>query len=350
MFYIGSVCSASDYLTYVSNNPPWNNYLPSNYSIVKKKGDAAFYWSSEAEAETVSDRKLISREPYIIYKPNSLIEVERKTNTGLLIYKNKYTIDELSRRFVAVKQEEKESKRNLIFLGCSFTFGTGVSDDENFPYYFSKYRPHFNVYNMGIDAAGANDIVDDLRSFNRFKDIPKTGGLVVYTALYEHIERSVCNLSCYTNSRSKSILKKSHYQYDSNSQTLVNRGSFYQSQPITSIIYNILSKIGLIESIHIPFKLTDEQIELYVLMVEEMKKTAKEKFKADFFFTMYPGYYENWDRIKPFLKKHNIRYLDLSKMDFKTATNQRQSIVYDGHPTPLANYLYASLIHYQLPK
>lgn len=342
--------AAGDYLSYLSNNPPWNNYLPANYDIVKKKGDAAFYWSNEADPEKIDDHRLVMRDPYIIIKPSSVVEVERKTNSGVVIYKRKYTVDEMSRRLTPVKKDEIDTRRNLIFIGGSFTFGTGLADDETFPYYFSQYRPNFNVYNLGIYSAGANDMLDDMRSFARFTDIPKTGGIVFYTAIFDQIEKSVCQLGCYTSPGRKSVLKKSNYQYDSVSQGLVNRGSFESSQPITTIIFDLLGKIGLIDTISIPFKLTDDRIELYVMMIAEMKKISRDRLKADFYFTMYPGYYENWDRIKPFLKKYGIKYLDLSKMDFKTATNQRHSIVYDGDPTPLSNYLFASLIHHQLPK
>jgi hypothetical protein len=116
------------------------------------------------------------------------------------------------------------------------------------------------------------------------------------------------------------------------------------------MIYSLLSKIGLIDSVTIPFRLSDEQIELYVQMVAEMKKTAKEKLNSEFYFTIYPGYYGEWDRVKPLLKKHNIKFLDLSKMDFKASTKDRHSIILDGHPTKLSHYLFASLIHHQLPK
>ncbi|MGZ3691125.1 MAG: hypothetical protein ACXVAX_06465 [Pseudobdellovibrio sp.] len=345
-----SALAAADYLSYLSNNPPWNSYVPNNNDIFKKRGDGAFFWTNDAEPEQVPDSKLVTRDPVLVFKPNVTIEAERKTNYGVSIYKTKYTIDAFSRRLIENKKEDIENKRNLIFLGCSFTFGTGVADDENFPYYMSQYRPNFNVYNLGIYGAGANDILDDLRSFSRFKDISKTGGVVVYTAIFDHIERSICNTNCYGKTYRDWVLKKSNYQYDPENQVLVNRGSFQESRPITSMIYGLLSKIGLIDSINIPSKLSDEQIELYVMMISEMKKTAKDKFNADFYFTFYPGYYNEWERIKPFLKKYNIKYLDLSKMDLKESSGNRHAIILDGHPTKLAHYLYASILNYQLPK
>ena len=342
--------AAADYLSYLSSNPPWKDYVPDNFEIVKKKGVAAFYWSNDADAEKIADNKILVRDPFLLIKPNSSVEAERKTISGIQIYKTRYTTDAFSRRLIENKISEGDKKRNAVFLGCSFTFGTGVADDETFPYYFSRYRPNFNVYNLGIYGAGANDILDDLRAFKRFTDVSKNGGVVVYTAIYDHIERSICNVNCYTKTYRDWVLKKSNYQYDAENQTLVNRGSFENSRPVTSMIIGLLTKIGLVDSVTIPYKITDEQLELYVMMVAEMKKTAKEKFNAEFYYTMYPGSYEGWDRIKPLLRKYNIKYLDMSNLDFATATGNRHKIVLDGHPTKLSNYLFASMLHHQLPK
>ena len=340
--------AAGDYITYLASTEPWKSYVPKNFELVKKLGDSAFFWSMEAPPEEFPESKILTKTPYLLFKPNVILDAERKTTNNILIYRTRYTIDAKSRRLV--QKRDDFFNRNLIMLGCSFTFGAGLADDETIPFYLSNYRTNYNVFNMGIDGAGANDVLDDLRSFKRFDDISNKGGLVVYTAVSDHIQRSICNLNCYGRSYRDWVLKKSNYQYDKESQTLVNRGSFEDSRPITGMIFGILAKIGLIDSVSFPLTVTDEQLELYVLMVEDMKKIAKEKLNSEFYFVFYPGTYEEWGRIKPLLKKYNIKYLDLSKVDFKTATNKRHSIILDGHPTKLANYLYASLLHYQLPK
>lgn len=351
LFHVANA-APNDYIAYLSNNPPWKSYVPQNFEIYQKKGDAAFFRTSEDKPEALAESKLLFKTPFTVFKPNVTVDAERKTVAGQTIYKTKYGIDSYSRRVVEnAPAANGESKRNALFLGCSFTFGTGVADDETFPYYFSKYRPNFNVYNFGIDGAGANDVLDDLKSFKRFSDISKSEGLVVYTAINDHIERSVCNISCYGKSYRDWVLGKSNYQYDPESQSMVNVGSFENSRPVTTMIFGVLNKIGLIDSINFPTKYSNEQLESYVMMVAEMKKISKEKFNSDFYFVFYPGNYgDDWERIKPILKKYSIKFLDLSKMDFKAATGGRHSIILDGHPTKLSHYLYASLIHHQLPK
>jgi hypothetical protein len=337
-----------DYITYLASTEPWKSYTPKNFELVKKLGDSALFWSMEAPPEEFPESKILSRSPFLVFKPNVILDAERKTTNNILIYRTRYTIDAKSRRLM--QKRDDFVNKNLILLGCSFTFGTGLADDETFPFYLSNYRPGYNVFNMGIDGAGANDVLDDLRAFSRFDDISNKGGIVVYSAISDHIQRSICNMNCYGRSYRDWVLKKSNYQYDKENHVLVNRGSFEDSRPITGMIFNILAKIGLIDSVSFPLTVSDEQLELYVMMVEDMKKISKEKLNSEFYFVFYPGYYEEWSRIKPLLKKYGIKHLDLSKIDFKTATGKRHNIILDGHPTKLSNYLYASLLHHQLPK
>lgn len=339
---------ADEALKILVKNSKWATYVPENFNLVSKLGDGAFRWSTDAEAEQIEDSQLISRDPYIQFKPHALALAERKTKSGVVIYKKYYSFDAKGRR--STGSANLAQRKNFITLGCSFTLGTGLSDNETFPYFLMSSYNLENIFNMGIYAAGANDILDDLKSFKRFEDIPKTGGVVLYTAIYDHIERSLCTLNCYRSTYKPWVLKKSNYQYDSDSGKMINVGSFAESRPIKGKIYSWLANIDLFSKINIPPELTDDQIEHYVLMLVEMKKIVKEKLKAEFYFTFYPGYYEHWPRIKSKLEQHQIKYVDLSHIDLKDITDQRHSIILDGHPTSLSNYLYALLVSSRLPK
>lgn len=47
------------------------------------------------------------------------------------------------------------SQGDVLCLGCSFTFGAGVEDDEAYPYLLaSKYWPTHHVYNCGVNGTG----------------------------------------------------------------------------------------------------------------------------------------------------------------------------------------------------
>lgn len=340
--------SATDYIKYLAQEGRWKNYVPDNYELVAKLGDRAFNWSPDSDAEKILDNEVLTRDPFIIFKPDHSVIAERKTKSGIVIYKARYTFDSKSRRYVPTKS--REQKKNIIALGCSFTLGTGLNDDETFPFYLSELRSGYNVYNLGIYGAGANDILDDLKLFKRFEDISGRGGIVIYSAIVDHIERSLCTLNCYRQTYRDWVLKKTNYEYDKKNKVLINKGSFATSRPIKGPLFSAIASFGLFDKINIPPELTDEQIDNYVIILAEIKKLSREKLNSEFYFTLYPDHYEHWERIKKSLEKHNIKYLDLSNIDFKKATDRRQTIILDGHPTKLANHLFANLLHHQLPK
>jgi hypothetical protein len=158
---------AEQTLKYLATSGAWKHYIPENFNLLKKLGPSALTWSTDAPAEDISDEMLITRNPYPIFKPNITVKAKRITKAGLKIYDVKYTFDASSRRFT--KKNSLVTQKNLILLGCSFTLGSGLNDSETFPYYLNELRPDYNVYNLGIYGAGANDILDDLNSFKRFE-------------------------------------------------------------------------------------------------------------------------------------------------------------------------------------
>ena len=73
-----------------------------------------------------------------------------------------------------------DSKEVYVFLGCSFTFGDGLNDDETLPYYFSKlFDFKKNVVNCGVQATSTNTTLNIL--YNK---------AIIKTALGEYQEAS----------------------------------------------------------------------------------------------------------------------------------------------------------------
>lgn len=62
-------------------------------------------------------------------------------------------------------QCDAKSERTYIFLGCSFTFGEFVNDNETLPYNFSKLMNFkANVLNLGVRGKGTNRTLSILNS------------------------------------------------------------------------------------------------------------------------------------------------------------------------------------------
>lgn len=305
-------------------------------------------WSNDAPAESISDSDIITRDPFIVFRPGLVTAAERRTKSGILIYKATYKFDAHSRRETATNQNS--NYQNILLLGCSYTLGTGLNNDETFGYFLSQMRRQHNVYNLGIYGAGANDVLDDLRAFTRFSDISQKGGVVVYTGITDHLERTFCTLNCYRPTYRDWVLKKSNYEFDFKTEKLINRGSFRDSRPIKGPLFSLLAAVPIFDNVNIPRDLTSGQIELFVRMLAEMKHLSKEKLNSDFYFTFYPQQYAHWPRFKAELEKQQIKYLDLSNADFAKTTGNQHVILRDGHPSKLASQLYAELLNQHLPK
>lgn len=339
--------TAGNSLNSQANQGDWKNFLPQNFGLISEMGERAFQGSSDASSEVVDDRFLLSRDPFMVFKPNSRVETARKTKSGVNIYDTVYTFDAYSRRLTTTDYDQK--RQNIILLGCSYTLGTGVGDSETFASYLASLRKNFNVYNMGIYSAGTNDVLDDLRAYKRFSDISKSGGVMVYTGIPDHFERTLCTLNCYRSPYRDSVLKKSNYFFDEKNWVLINKGSFNSTRPLQGPLFSLIGRISLFDKFNFPSALTDQQIDLFMKFLVEMKEIARNKFNSDFYFTFYPDQYENWPRIKSALQYYKISYLDFSEINLKAETGNRSVILLDGHPTKLAHYLFANLLHQSLP-
>lgn len=338
-------------LSGVLREAQWQDFQSDNAGLIEKRGVGILYEGSAGKPENFAAEDLQFKTPYPRFKPSRRLRASRETFDGFKIYDSIYSIDELSRRKTPPLQK-KDQSQNILLLGCSYTFGTGLQDNQTFAAFLSQKQARSRVLNFGIYGAGANDILDDLlrAEDSRFKDIKPTAGYTIYTALYDHLERSTCTLKCLKPTYKSWVFDKSNYIVDEKFQRPIRVGSFQESRPYLNKFYEILSLSSVLEYFHIniPPRYTDRQIENYVLLIKEMERITTEKFKTEFYFTFYPGTYFEWPRIQFFLKKHNIKYFDFSMIDFSSLTQNRQNIVFDGHPTVLSNVLYAELLNQAL--
>lgn len=345
-----SLPSVEELQKFIAEDDIWSRFELQNKNLLLTEGDSALFWNSGIDPENIKADYLITGNAYPLFKPSISVDVSRAGN-GYTLYNAKYVIDDYSRRATDSTSLKTQSQDHFLFLGCSFTFGTGVQNNETFVSYFNNLRPRAKTYNLGIYGAGANDIYDDLKLFFRTLDVPRfTKTTVIYTALVDHIERSVCSLNCYRPTYKDWVLKKSNYEYNELKQEMERVGTFAESRPISGPILSAIGSVKLLDSIQIPPQLTEDQILKYVRLVNEIKKFTETNFKAEFYFVFYFQNYENWPRIAKYLDLYNIKYLDFSHYDIAKITNNRHQIVYDGHPSPLSNYIFAQLLDKSLPR
>ncbi len=79
------------------------------------------------------------------------------------------------------------SERDIVFLGCSFTFGLGVEDHETYPAILAHHWPDYSIRNRGIAGWGTTQALVVLRET---LDGPRLPAIVFYGYSFIHAKRN----------------------------------------------------------------------------------------------------------------------------------------------------------------
>jgi hypothetical protein len=93
-----------------------------------------------------------------------------------------------TRPFAPSRQDFKE-KQSVMIVGCSFTQGFGVSDEQTFPWLLAEWNNEFVVENFGTGGYGTYQCF--LRIRKELEQREKPPCLVVYGLCWFHIDRNV---------------------------------------------------------------------------------------------------------------------------------------------------------------
>ncbi|WP_373513300.1 hypothetical protein [Persicitalea sp.] len=81
--------------------------------------------------------------------------------------------------------------RYAIFLGCSYTYGDGVSDNQTLPYYFQANSSSYRAYNYGFLAYSPLHALARLQQQDLERQIPQKDGFAVFTLIDDHLDRVI---------------------------------------------------------------------------------------------------------------------------------------------------------------
>ncbi len=272
------------------------------------------------------------------------VTITDESNSHLLnkvIFNVKYEIDKNGIRKIP-HQVYAADKKNIIIIGCSVAFGTGVEDDQNAAYFLKQKMPKYNIYNLGIPGGGMSDMLDDIYAYNRLAGLNKKGGAVVYIFIYDHLVRTFCSLDCYRPERINWTAKKNYYDFDSHGE-LINYGSRETKQPVRYQLFKFLAKSEFLRFIGYDMpKVYDSGDELKFIKMIKKTKDYYASFGFDFFVDIRSNapsaeFYEN-------LIKNRINYFMYAYPE-SSFIRENYSIIGDGHHTEVGNYYHAGLIH-----
>jgi hypothetical protein len=249
-----------------------------------------------------------------------------------LIYQRQYTI-EMEKRRVVPGQDKKKAEEFLVFVGCSFTFGEGVNDNETMAYYASQLLPQRKVYNYGLMGGSPGEAAFFLRSIKVPEEVPEKTGTVIYTFIDDHIRRVVGTMRYISDYG----FRRPHYFIDDQNQFRF-AGSQENARPLRTFIFRALakSKILRVLKIDLPWTISKRDMEFTARSIEEIQKAALEHLHArDFYVLLYPEV--SSDRgfeLMELLEAKGIRYIYYGDWDMNRITGGKKLIENEVHPTP----------------
>ena len=77
------------------------------------------------------------------------------------------------------------NKKNIVFLGDSFTYGFGVKFEDSFPGLVEKRIKNYNIYNLGVPSYGAQKYNYTFKKFLKKKGVSKVFLTLDLTDVYD---------------------------------------------------------------------------------------------------------------------------------------------------------------------
>ncbi len=233
-------------------------------------------------------------------------------------------LDDLRRR-VTLDQGEKADKF-AIFLGCSFTFGDGLSDDETLPYFFGKKTEEYQAYNYALSGSAPNMFLYLLSKRNLSEEVKQKSGVVYYFFINNQTLRATTHFSTMSFAwpAPKYVFndKKELYLETTVSTDMKLKRFFAKSAAFSNLRYLMDSET-----------ITPEMRELTCEIINQIGKKVDEQFDDTKFITvLYPE--ESNSEIGDCLRAKGVEVLDFSHV-------KRDPILknhWDGfHPSKLEN-------------
>jgi hypothetical protein len=268
--------------------------------------------------------------PYVSLSPSK--EGHRsiaRTQTGQTVYDVRYRIDPFRRRVVP-DQGEDGRKRFLVLLGCSWTFGEGLEDDETLPYRVSREAGSFRVYNYSMHGYGPGDLLLRLRSTPIADELTERRGRAAYVYIDAHLDRVIGPMSLVSTWGSR----KPYFDETADGE-LRWLGDFESGRKWTTVLYRWLWGSSLVQNFGIEFPpwVQERTLRLFARLVDEMRHELRSATELEDFHVVFLPGTRTARMLIPYLEERGIRYVNYDRWDLGLLTKEQLYITYDAHPT-----------------
>ena len=265
------------------------------------------------------------------------------------IYSVNYTIEDKVR---VTPSSNVKTTNQILFLGCSQTFGEGLNDDETLSNYFGEITEKiFNIKNYGFHGYGPHNI-HSLLKYNILPNLSQENRtIVLYNFYWYHINRAINNVSqnepWYEVENKQLVLKGTFRDRDDGLQPnlfskyinafrnrVIRRSNIYKRHYLNQQPANDLNKINQLD------------IERSLFLIQDMSKILK-SVKVDFIVVVDKEISEN-EFITNYFKNNQIQEICLECEIPDLNENKLYEIPKDGHHSSILNRLKAEILKEKL--
>lgn len=260
-------------------------------------------------------------------------------------YSAHYETDAFGRRKLPVVEKPEF---NLIFIGCSFTWGEGLPLEKTFPGFLVKSFPHVQMYNLGRSALGPMTIHSILKDTDLFiKGIDKERPTyILFTFIEDHYRRSIGS-SHHLHVTEHAYKNNKYYELESDG-TLVYDRTFSETLRGQLLKAFGASHLAKLTGVELPI-MTASHYELIAKVLGEIKEIyAKEVNLQKFIVASFPWGDPGFPRLAGHLRNESIMVLDYSGIDSVELFQGHQILPADPHPSELSHELYSLLLSQDL--
>jgi hypothetical protein len=281
--------------------------------------------------------------PYLGYgSKNDGVFTSKGTINNDVIFDVSYTIKDGLRY---TPNSNEKSQNCVLFFGCSFTFGEGLSDTSTLPFFFNQYsKQQYKVFNYGFTGYGPHQMLANIE--NRVaKDIQsyKNKKIAIYSFITDHVSRAAGYASWDQNGPNYEIIdgslrkvgtftKLPRIIVDHLARSHIYKRLFCERKPSH---YDWMRTIEIIKKSN--ELLLKDSVILYVFVWDNPRSIVK---------SIQNDYYYFIDE----MKKNNIKtfFLHDAIWDYDEKINTYSIHKDDLHPNGLANEKIAKYLYLQL--
>jgi len=250
------------------------------------------------------------------------------------IYDVTYSLFENGFRYTC---DNNKSEKKYIFLGCSFTFGSGVNDNETLPYYFSKLNNfNNNIINFGLGARGTNTALNILKSnlISKF-ELKYPVKKFIYTLISAHVERNFCLDN-----------------FSANDNWLFENNEWKRVKHPLQTIKIFFARSYMFRKIFLPLidKYNKNFYTDYLIEnITQMKTIIENKYQSELTIIVWPSA-DDQKNMKLFNWLRNTRDFDILFLPKYFDSYEDGYILKDNHPTAKANKEIAQILYNHINK